>query len=121
MDLSRLRSETSYYRAEEINFNEVSKMISFRVGFARVNIYYTTGTVGTCIDHPISGETQLFRRNQTIYTMASIFNDPRVHTGAGNYQIADRNDKKRKLNDEETIDEEDALKEQLQLLSQLSA
>jgi hypothetical protein len=53
--------------------------------------------------------------------MASIFKDPRVHTGAGYYQIGDRNVKKRKLDDEEAPDEEDALRQQLQSLSEMSA
>ena len=49
----------------------------------RVNVYYTTGTVGTCVDHPKQSKTQLFRRNQTLAGLSDIFNNPRVHTGVG--------------------------------------
>jgi hypothetical protein len=122
MDLTQLRHIALMCGAQEIYLNEVSKVISFRVGFARVNIYYTTGTVGTCIEHPVSGKTQLFRRNQTISTVATIFRDPRVHTGAGYYQTFDKIDKKRKVNNMsvEEIEEEEALKQQLQSLSEIS-
>ena len=33
-------------------------------GHVRVNVYYTTGTVGTSLDHPDKGKTQLFRCEQ---------------------------------------------------------
>lgn len=86
MDLTQLRSLAFKFGAREICQNDVSKVISFQLTHARVNVYYTTGTVGTCIDHPKSGKTQLFRRNQTIATMVSIFKNPRVHTGAGYFR-----------------------------------
>ena len=40
-----------------------------------------TGTVGTCMDHPNQGKTQLFRRDQTLDSLSAIFKNPRVHTG----------------------------------------
>lgn len=52
-----------------------------------MNVYYTTGTVGTCIDHPSQGKTQLFRRDQTLEDLDRIFADPRVHTGAGYHRV----------------------------------
>lgn len=39
------------------------------------------GTVGTCLDHPSKGKTQLFRRNQTLQDVYRILKCPRVHTG----------------------------------------
>ena len=39
------------------------------------------GTVGTCVDHPRQGKTQLFRRHQTLHSLEDIFYNPRVHTG----------------------------------------
>ena len=56
---------------EEIYYNEDSKVISFapRGGdhsqIKRINVYWTTGTVGTCVAHPKQGHTQAFRRDVT--------------------------------------------------------
>lgn len=42
----------------EVQFNEVSRVIAFTRFNSdsrhteRVNVYYTTGTVATCVDHP---------------------------------------------------------------------
>jgi len=49
----------------------------------RINVYYTTGTVATCINHPQQGRTQLFRRNVSLAQLAEIMINPRVHTGVG--------------------------------------
>jgi hypothetical protein len=48
--------------AREIGHNEESRVISFAVADTRINVYCTTGTVGTCLDHLVQGRTQLFRR-----------------------------------------------------------
>jgi len=67
-------------------------VISFRKGDSspiRINVYWTTGTVGTCLDHPRQGKTQLFRRNVDLSTLREIFKNPRVHTGAGYYTCDD--------------------------------
>eukprot|EP00978_Attheya_sp_CCMP212_P042691 scaffold264884_cov28-Attheya_sp.AAC.2 len=45
-------------------------------------------TVATCIDHPRSGKTQLFRRNQTMTELELLFSNPRSHTGVGYVQAA---------------------------------
>ncbi len=47
----------------------------------RVDVYYATGTVGTCLIQPYQGKTPLFRRNCSIDELASIFSYPRVHLG----------------------------------------
>ncbi|KAJ1428053.1 hypothetical protein B484DRAFT_329735, partial [Ochromonadaceae sp. CCMP2298] len=72
---------------EEVSFNERSRVISFEHvdGCSRVNVYYTTGTIGTAIDHPVMGKTQLFRRNVTRNDLDRIFANPRAHTGKGYY------------------------------------
>ena len=69
----------------EVALNRTSKVISFTPvdGNVRFNCYYTTGTVGTCLDHPSQGKTQLFRRDQDARGVLEIFNNPRVHTNAG--------------------------------------
>ena len=53
----------------EIDFNEPSRVISFSRNdpfcgcSMRINVYYTTRTVGSALHHPSKGKTQLFRRN----------------------------------------------------------
>lgn len=54
--------------------------------FCRINIYYTKGTVGTALDHPTKGKTQLFRKNVTYKQLEKLFINPRQHTGKGYYQ-----------------------------------
>jgi hypothetical protein len=70
-------------RLSEIGRNKASKVISFTNGSVRFNYYYTTGTVGTCLDHPKQAKTQLFRREQDARGIEGIFANPRVHTGDG--------------------------------------
>ena len=60
-------------------------MVSFKKGDARVNVYWTKMTVGTCINHPSKGKTQLFRRKVSLRQLEQIFNNPRLHTGKGYY------------------------------------
>jgi hypothetical protein len=68
----------------EIAFTPTSRLISFRSSDGtRINVYYTTRTVGTAMDHPTQGKTQLFRRNCTPCELLDIFKNPRVHTGRG--------------------------------------
>jgi len=50
---------------------------------ARINIYMTKMTVATCINHPKSGKTQLFRKKVEPKLMEKIFKNPRVHTHKG--------------------------------------
>ena len=76
----------------------------------RLNFYLSTGTVGSCLDHPTQGKTQLFRRQITDTESAAVFFDnPRQHTGKGYYtkgegkekegQNNNSNSKKRKVVD----------------------
>lgn len=69
----------------EIYFNQESHVISFRnQEHIDVNVYYTTGTVGTCVNHPLIGGTcKLFRQNVSHESLLEIFTNPRVHSGTG--------------------------------------
>lgn len=78
-----LRSVAKNHGYEEIYLNEHCKVISFKRGITRINIYYTTKTVGTCITHPKKGKTQLYRRNVDNILLNRIFKNPRIHTGIG--------------------------------------
>lgn len=64
-------------------------MISFVKGkrdddsWVRINVWYTTMTVGTCLTHPIQGKTQLFRRRVSRELLEKILKNPRIHTRKG--------------------------------------
>lgn len=70
-----------------IAFQEKERMISFSKDGCRINIYYTTGTVGTALRHPRQGPTQVFRRNVSGALLQQIFLNPRQHTGIGYQKI----------------------------------
>jgi len=61
-------------------------MLSFKKGVVRINVFYSTMTVATCIPHPTKGKTQLFRKNVSMTELDNIFKEPRVHTGKGYYK-----------------------------------
>ena len=72
----------------EIQYNEQSRVIAFLKDGddgvrARINVYYTTGTVGTALEHPSQGSTQLFRRGCNLQEVKAIMSNPRVHTNKG--------------------------------------
>lgn len=60
-------------------------LLIFTRGGEQVNVYTTKMTVGTCVNHPTKGRTQLFRRNVSERELEKIFNRPRAHTGKGYY------------------------------------
>jgi len=51
--LSGARDLARRLGAEEILYNENSRVVSFKKDGTRINVYYTTGTVGTCLIHPV--------------------------------------------------------------------
>lgn len=93
LDVDSVRRVARDHGYAEVQFNEASRVIAFEKsdpGRCRVNVYYTTGTVATCLDHPRSGKTQLFRRGQTLGDVEAVFRDPRRHTGVGYFRSNDR-------------------------------
>lgn len=79
--------------ATDNGWNEIKgndSMLSFKKNDNRINVYYTTGTVATCLNHPKRGKTQLFRRNVGAGMLERIFRDPRIHTGKGYYSTMDQ-------------------------------
>ena len=74
--------------ASEAGWKEIygsSKVISFSLEGARVNVYYTNMTVGSCLDHPQLGKTQLFRKDIDLSMLYEVFNNPRMHTNKACY------------------------------------
>ena len=49
----------------------------------RLNFWLSTGTVGSYLDHPQQGKTQLFRRTISMAEASDLFDNPRRHTGKG--------------------------------------
>lgn len=58
-------------------------MLSFKRNGERINVYHTTMTVVTCLNHPLQGKKSLVRREVNGKELKEIFNNPRVHTGKG--------------------------------------
>ena len=54
------------------------------------NIYWNkknySFTVGTALNHPSKGNTQLWRRKQSCEDVISLLDNPRLHTGKGYYK-----------------------------------
>jgi hypothetical protein len=87
--LRAARELASNFGFQEIAFNEGSRLVSFlsTMGSTRINVYYTTRTVGTCLPHPSREHpTQLFRRDVSLELLGDIFKQPRVHTGSGYFR-----------------------------------
>ncbi len=51
----------------------------------RINIYLTKLTVGTALNHPKHGKTQLFRKKCSVSDIEKILLNPRAHTNKGYY------------------------------------
>jgi hypothetical protein len=84
----KVRQLAAKHRLNEIMVNEASRVVSFSCQLGdgsqwRLNVYYSTGTVGTCLEHPRLGKTQLFRRGCTLAVLEEIMANPRVHTQRG--------------------------------------
>ena len=79
-----VRGMDAAFELKEIMINEGSRVISFQTDAnERINVYYTTTTVGTALNHPSQGATQLFRRRCSNEELREIMQNPRVHTGKG--------------------------------------
>ena len=88
LNLDKVQQLATKYEYVMIDHIKSQRMVSF-YGFmnvcCRINVFLSTGTVATCLDHPVKGKTQLFRRKVTMKQMEMIFQKPRVHTGKGYY------------------------------------
>ena len=89
LDLEAVRQAAEESQLHEIYFNQTSRVVSFAPSpddpqaINRLNVYYTTGTVATCLDHPWQGKTQLFRRDVSMSLLRQLMREPRLHTGTG--------------------------------------
>jgi len=69
------------------DFQETPGLASYRKhyggGPCRINVYISTMTVATALNHPKKGKTQLFRKRVSYPLLIQIFENPRVHTNKG--------------------------------------
>lgn len=85
MNLYQIRRLAADLGWTEITHQRNILMVSFMRGRDRVNVYYGKMTVGTIVDHPVRGRTQLFRNKVTWEELEDIFKNPRAHTAKGYY------------------------------------
>lgn len=78
--LADVRLEAKKFGWVEIDHQENIYMISFSQGTSRINIYYSTMTVATVLDHPKHGRNQMWRRNVHFNALCAILKNPRTHT-----------------------------------------
>ena len=71
-------------------------MASYKKDGIRLNFWLSTGTVGSYLDHPRQGKTQLFRRQVSMSEASDIFSNPRQHTGKGYHTKNRQQGRKRK-------------------------
>jgi hypothetical protein len=95
-ELGGVRAEARQAGLREIYYYPQSAVVSVsspQSGFNRLNVYYTTGTVGTCIEHPSRATgTQLFRKNVGLDLLKQLMRQPRTHTGVGYHRKRPRAD-----------------------------
>jgi hypothetical protein len=77
--LDQARAFAKAHGWAEICHQENILMVSFQRGTARLNVYYSKGTVGTVVDHPRWGRNQMFRRNVHGENLSAVFDNPRAH------------------------------------------
>lgn len=87
LDVGRLREEAEAAGLVERFHYKDSYVIGFEGytgdGYCKFDIYYTTGNVKTCIDHPSQGKTQRFRVPCDMDMVVQLFQHPRLHTNVG--------------------------------------
>jgi hypothetical protein len=83
LSIEKIKKIATKHEWEFLAHQEENKMISFISNGQRINVYYSTGTVATCLNHPKKGKTQMFRRNVSIKQLETLFEKPRTHTTKG--------------------------------------
>lgn len=83
-----------------IKKNAGAHQLVFRKSDLTLVVNHKTGTVVTCLSHPIQGKTSLVRREVPMPLLAKLFVRPRAHTGKG-YKTKEEKEKqwRRRLND----------------------
>ena len=93
-DIEKIREIAAEGEWPEIDHQENIYMLSFKRAETRINVYYSTMTVGTCLNHPKKGKTQMYRRNVNEAELRKILANPRVHLNKGYRERKDAPDKR---------------------------
>jgi len=64
------------------------RLAAYKKDDMRLHFWLTTGTVGSYLNHPKQGKTQLFRRKISFDEAEEIFVDPRIHLSKGYHSKA---------------------------------
>ena len=87
IDVARRLGITNYFHDQD---HKLIRFTIFKQGkYSVVDVWYTTMTVGTTIDHPLKGRNTLYRKNVSIGLLNRIFQCPRLHTHKG-YRTRER-------------------------------
>jgi hypothetical protein len=86
-NLSMIMIYADVHKWDCIAFYAASFHIILRRKNDKMNVYLSTMTIQTCMNHPSKGNTQLNRRNLSPEQMEQLFINPRVHTGKGYYHV----------------------------------
>jgi len=89
--IEQIRLLAKVYDWQETKFSEWDSLLSFRRRGVLMNVWYTKMTVGTALEHPTLGKTQMFRKHVSIKLLKDLFVNPRVHTTKGYTQKTSRN------------------------------
>lgn len=95
LDVDELAEQASWFGYQECQYDRNEGVIAFErfIGNDRelVRVWWRTHTVGTYLNHPSQGKSQLFRRSVNGYAeMDAIFQNPRTHTGYGYHQVQEK-------------------------------
>ena len=71
------------YHWDVTGFHVSNYIVNLKRDGVKMNVYLSTGTVQTSMDHPTKGKTQLNRKRCSDRTIHCIFQNPRVHTKKG--------------------------------------
>lgn len=86
LDKGKIEKMAVKYSWEFLDWQPANDLLSFFKDGCRLNIWLRRGTVGTALNHPKRGKTQLFRKNCDIDYVRTIMINPRQHTGKGYYE-----------------------------------
>ncbi len=91
-NLAMIMLYANQHKWDCIAFYAASYHILLRRKKVTMNVYLSTMTIQTVMNHPSKGRTQLNRRNLSIQQLEQLFINPRVHTGKGYYHKGGKRD-----------------------------
>lgn len=84
--LEQAREVAAEHLYPESKHDEDNQVVCFQDGCVLIHVYYKTASVITCLNHPVRGKGQVFRRKLTLKNLEDIFEDPLAQMASGYYQ-----------------------------------